>query len=179
MSTAPTNSSVKPGNDVDRLFAGVPCLCDGAMGTMLLDRGISLDRCYEELNLSLPETIADIHTKYLRAGAQVIETNTFGANSYRLEHFGLRNQLIPINLAGVHMARQCANQFPGKSWVAGSVGPLGERLEPLGPVSLEKARSTFAEQIRALAEGGPGVGIDLLMIETMTSLAEATEAIRA
>jgi methionine synthase / methylenetetrahydrofolate reductase(NADPH) len=179
MSTVPTNSSVKPDNGVDRLFAGVPCLCDGAMGTMLLDRGISLDRCYEELNLSQPETVADIHTKYLQAGAQVIETNTFGANAYRLQHFGLSKQVTQINLAGVHVARQCANQFPDKAWVAGSVGPLGMHLESLGGVSLHVARAAFAQQIRALAEGGPGVGIDLLMIETMTSLAEATEAIRA
>jgi homocysteine S-methyltransferase len=164
-----------PQTALDRLFAGGPVLGDGAMGTMLYDRGIPLNRCYEELNLSQPTMIASIHAAYLAAGAEVIETNTFGANACRLERHGLCGLTAEINRAGVRIARQCVGRT-GTACVAGSVGPLGVRP---GELSLEDVRAAFAEQIRALGEGGPGVGVDLLMIETMTSLAEAGEAIRA
>jgi len=153
------------------------------MGTMLYERGILIDRCYDELNLSQPETVASVHAEYLQAGAEIIETNTFGANAYRLERYELSNKVRGINLAGVRIARQCvakiAEKQAAETCVAGAIGPLGVRLEPLGKVGLAEARVAFAEQIAALAEGGPGVGVDLLIIETMTSLAEAGEAICA
>ena len=171
------------GTAVDRLFAGGRVLLDGAMGTMLYGRGIFINRCYDELNLSQPETVASVHAEYLQAGAQIIETNTFGANAVRLERYGLRDKVREINLAGVRLARQCVAQIAEKqaseAYVAGAIGPLGVPLAPLGELSLDQARAAFAEQIAALAEGGPGVGADLLILETMTSLAEAGEAIRA
>jgi len=168
---------------VDRLFAGGTVLCDGAMGTMLYARGVFINRCYDELNLSQPELVREIHAEYLQAGAEVIETNTFGGNAFRLEMHGLKDKVREINLAGVRLARECVNQIREKqaceAFVAGAIGPLGVRLEPLGKVGLDEARAAFAEQIRALVEGGPGVGADLLVIETMTSLAEAEQAILA
>jgi homocysteine S-methyltransferase len=153
------------------------------MGTMLYARGIFINRCYDELNLSQPELVREIHAEYLQAGAEVIETNTFGANAFRLEMHGLKDKVREINLAGVRLARECVNQIREKqaseAFVAAAIGPLGVRLEPLGKVGLDEARAAFAEQIRALVEGGPGVGADLLVIETMTSLAEAEQAILA
>ena len=176
-------SSVAGDTPVGRLFAGGTVLCDGAMGTMLYARGIFINRCYDELNLSQPELVREIHAEYLQAGAEVIETNTFGGNAFRLEMHGLRDKVREINVAGVKLARECVNQIREKqaceAFVAGAIGPLGVRLEPLGKVGLDEARAAFAEQIRALVEGGPGVGADLLVIETMTSLAEAEQAILA
>ncbi|WP_035354547.1 bifunctional homocysteine S-methyltransferase/methylenetetrahydrofolate reductase [Edaphobacter aggregans] len=168
---------------VRRLFAGAPVLCDGAMGTMLYARGVFINRCYDELNLSQPEMVRGVHTEYLQAGAEVIETNTFGANAFRLEHYGLGDKVREINLAGARLARECVNQIREKqavdAFVAGAIGPLGVRLEPLGKIGLEEARVAFAEQITALVEGGAGVGVDLLSVETMTSLVEAEQAVAA
>ena len=168
---------------VRRLFQGAPVLCDGAMGTMLYARGVFINRSYDELNLTQPELVREIHLEYLQAGAEVIETNTFGANAFRLEHFGLRDKVREINVAGVRLAREAVNQIRDKqgveAFVAGAIGPLGVRLEPLGKIGLDEARAAFAEQISALTEGGPGVGVDLLSIETMTSLIEAEQAIAA
>src|SRR6267154_2678850 len=176
-------SSVAGDAAVARLFAGGTVLCDGAMGTMLYSRGIFINRCYDELNLSQPELVREIHAEYLQAGAEVIETNTFGGNAFRLEMHGLKDKVRDINVAGVKLARECVNQIREKqaseAFVAAAIGPLGVRLEPLGKVGLDEARAAFAEQIRALVEGGPGVGADLLAIETMTSLAEAEQAILA
>jgi len=175
--------SVAGGAAVDRLFAGGTVLCDGAMGTMLYARGVFINRCYDELNLSQPELVREIHAEYLQAGAEVIETNTFGGNAFRLELHGLKDKVREINLAGVKLARECVNQIRDKqaseAFVAGAIGPLGVRLEPLGKIGLEEAQAAFAEQIRALVHGGPGVGADLLVVETMTSLAEAEQAILA
>src|ERR1700722_20480564 len=163
----------------DRLFAGTTVLCDGAMGTMLYARGVFINRCYDELNLSQPELVREVHAEYLQAGAEVVETNTFGANAFRLEMHGLKDKVREINLAGVRLARECVNQVREKqaseAFVAGAIGPLGVRLEPLGKVGLDEARAAFAEQIRALAEGGA----QMLMIETMPSLAETREALFA
>ena len=168
---------------VGRLFNGGTVLCDGAMGTMLYARGVFINRCYDELNLSQPELVREIHAEYLQAGAEVIETNTFGGNAFRLEVHGLKDKVREINLAGVKIARGCVNEIREKqaseAFVAGSIGPLGVRLEPLGKVGLDEARAAFEEQIRALVEGGPGVGADLLIVETMTSLAESEQAILA
>ncbi len=163
--------------------AGTAVLCDGAMGTMLYACGVFINRCFDELNVSQPELVRNVHTEYLQAGAEVVETNTFGANAFRLERYGLRDKVSEINRAGVAIARQCVDHIREKqasdAYVAGALGPLGVRLEPLGKVGLDEARAAFAEQIRALAEGGPGVGADLLIVETMTSLTEAEQAILA
>ncbi|MDE3105120.1 MAG: bifunctional homocysteine S-methyltransferase/methylenetetrahydrofolate reductase, partial [Acidobacteriota bacterium] len=162
---------------------GTPVLCDGAMGTMLYARGVFINRCFDELNLSQPDLVRTVHAEYLQAGAEVIETNTFGANAFRLERYGLKDKVRAINVAGVRLARESVNEILEKqatqAYVAGAVGPLGVRLEPLGKVGLDEARDAFAEQIAALAEGGPGVGADLLVIETMTSLDEAHQALLA
>ncbi len=143
-------------------------LCDGAMGTMLYARGVFINKCYDELNLSQPEMVRAVHAEYLQAGAEVVETNTFGANAFRLQRYGFRDKVHDINVAGVKLARECAIQIAEKqgteSFVAGSIGPLGVRLEPLGKIGLDEAEAAFAEQIRALVEGGPGVGADLLIV---------------
>jgi len=168
---------------VDKLFTRGAVLCDGAMGTMLYARGVFINRCYDELNVSQPETVRAIHAEYLQAGAEVIETNTFGANAYRLEHFGMGEKVREINMAGVALARQCVEAMKEKqasqAFVAGAIGPLGVRLEPLGKVGKDEALAAFREQVNALVQGGRGVGADLLLIETMTSLGEAEQAIKA
>ena len=147
-------------------------VCDGAMGTMLYSKGISLNRCYDELNLTNPQMVKDVHMAYLKAGAEVLETNTFGASRTRLAKFDLADKVREINLAGVRLAREAAGE---DLYVAGAVGPLGVRLEPLGPTSLDEAREVFREQIAALAEGG----VDLILIETMVDLNEAHQALLA
>jgi homocysteine S-methyltransferase len=161
------------------IFASRPVLADGAMGTVLYSRGIFINRCYDELNLSDPNLILSIHEEYLQAGAEIIETNTFGANRFRLARHGLAGNVAQINAAGVKLARQAVDHLrekqAGEAWVAGSVGPLGVRLEPLGKTGLDEARAAFAEQIDALAEAG----VDLIIIETMPALNEAHEALVA
>src|SRR6201993_3642363 len=148
-------------------------LCDGAMGTLLYAKGIFINRCYDELNLSQPELIKSIHHEYLQAGAEVIETNTFGANSFRLARHGLETQVREINLAGARLAKEAAKSFD--ALVAGSVGPLGVRIEPLGKTSFEEARNAFREQIAAQAEGG----VDLLILETFGYVEELHQAMLA
>ena len=150
-----------------------PVLCDGAMGTLLYAKGVFINRCYDELNLSQPDLIRGIHHEYLQAGAEIIETNTFGANSLRLARHGLADRLRDINIAGARLAREAAKSFD--VWVAGSVGPLGIRIEPLGKTSYEEARAGFREQIAALIEGGA----DLLILETFGYLEELHQAILA
>jgi homocysteine S-methyltransferase len=153
------------------------------MGTALYGRGVFLNRCFDELNLTQPELVRSVHEEYLQAGAEIIETNTFGANSFRLHHFGLQDQARAINQAGARLARNAVAQLADKqaasAFVAGSVGPLGIHLEPLGKTSLEEARGAFAEQIEGLIAGGPGVGVDLLVVETMPAINEAEQAIYA
>jgi homocysteine S-methyltransferase len=161
------------------IFASRPLLADGAMGTVLYARGIFINRCYDELNLSDPGLILSVHEEYLQAGAEILESNTFGANRFRLARHGLAGKVAEINSAGVRLARQAADHLKqkqaGEAWIAGSVGPLGVRLEPLGKTGLDEARAAFAEQIRALAEAGA----DLLILETMPALNEAHEALQA
>jgi methionine synthase I (cobalamin-dependent)/5,10-methylenetetrahydrofolate reductase len=161
------------------LFSNRPVLADGAMGTVLYARGVFINRCYDELNLSDPNLILSIHEEYLQAGAEIIETNTFGANRFRLTRHGLAAKVVEINTAGVRLARQAVDHLKekqaGTAFVAGSIGPLGVRLEPLGKTGLDEARAAFAEQIRALADAG----VDLLIIETMPALNEAREALLA
>src|SRR6202451_1142876 len=128
-----------------------PVLCDGAMGTLLYSKGVFINRCYDELNLSQPDLIRGIHHDYLQAGAEIIETNTFGANAYRLARHSIADKVRDINRSGARLAREAAKSFD--VWVAGSVGPLGARIEPLGKTSFEGARTAFREQIAALVDG--------------------------
>jgi methionine synthase / methylenetetrahydrofolate reductase(NADPH) len=161
------------------IFGERTILCDGAMGTTLYARGVFINRCYDELNLSQPDLIRSVHEEYLQSGAELIETNTFGANSFRLLRYGFQDQVFAINKAGADLARQAVEQLAdkqaGKAWVAGAIGPLGIHLEPLGKTSLDEARAAFAEQIRGLKAGG----VDLLTIETIVALNEAEQAIKA
>ncbi len=170
-------------NDESTAVARRTVLCDGAMGTMLYSHGVFINRCYDELNLSQPEMVRGVHQEYLQAGAEVIETNTFGGNRFRLERYGLADRVHEINVAGVRLARECVEAMREKqasdAFVAGAIGPLGIRLEPLGKTGLDEAFAAFSDQVKALVEGGPGVGADLLIVETMTSMAEAEQAIRA
>jgi methionine synthase I (cobalamin-dependent)/5,10-methylenetetrahydrofolate reductase len=166
-------------NRLKEIFGTRTVLCDGAMGTSLYARGVFINRCYDELNLSQPELVRTIHEEYLHSGAEIIETNTFGANALRLQRYGFADKVAEINRAGVELARKAVNQRAEKqsekAWVAGAVGPLGVRLEPLGKTSLSEARAAFAEQIRALA----AAGVDMLLIETVSALNEAEQAILA
>ena len=148
-------------------------LCDGAMGTLLYAKGIFINRSYDELNLSQPDLIRGIHHDYLQAGAEIVETNTFGANSFRLARHSLADKVKDINRAGARLAREAAKSFD--VWVAGSVGPLGTRIEPLGKTSFQEARDAFREQIEALVEGG----VDLLILETFGYLEEIHQAMLA
>jgi len=150
-----------------------PALCDGAMGTLLYAKGIFINRSYDELNLSQPDLIRGIHHEYLQAGAEIIETNTFGANSFRLARHSLADKVHDINLTGARLAREAAKSFD--VWVAGSVGPLGTRIEPLGKTSFDEARAAFRQQIEGLVEGG----VDLLILETFGYLEELHQAMLA
>src|ERR1700690_3060244 len=131
-------------------------VADGAMGTALYGKGVFVNRCYDELNLSLPAMIRDVHQEYIRAGSEIIETNTYGANRKRLAAFGFAEKLRSINQAGVRIAREAARE---QAFVAGAMGPLGTRLEPLGTISFAEARELFCEQTEALARAGGGVSI--------------------
>ena len=147
-------------------------VADGAMGTMLYSRGVFINRCFDDLNVSQPDLVRQIHQEYVKAGAEILETNTFGASRPRLGAFGLSEKLRDINLAGVRLAREAAKDGP---FVAGAVGPLGVRIEPLGPTSFAEARAAFREQIDALIEAG----VDLLILETFGNLDELREAVTA
>ncbi len=150
-----------------------PVLCDGAMGTLLYAKGIFINRSYDELNLSQPDLIRGIHHEYLQAGAEIIETNTFGGNSFRLARHSMADKVDDINRAGVRLAREAAKSFD--VWVAGSVGPLGTRIEPLGKTSFQEARDAFRQQMQVLAEAG----VDLLILETFGYLEEIHQAMLA
>ncbi len=177
------DNSVTRAASAKDLFAARTVLCDGAMGTTLYSRGIFINRCFDELNLSQPEMVRVIHEEYLHAGAQVIETNTFGANAFRLERFGLQEKVREINVAGVRIARECVAEIRSKqsmdAFVAGALGPIGVRVGPGEIASVANAEGAFAAQIRALAEGGPGEGADLLIAETLPSLLQAEAFVRA
>jgi homocysteine S-methyltransferase len=147
-------------------------VADGAMGTMLYSRGVFINRCFDELNLSQPDLVRQIHQEYVKAGAEILETNTFGANRARLSAFGVAEKLKAINQAGVRLAREAAGEG---AFVAGAVGPLGIRIEPLGPTSFTEARGIFREQAEALIEAGA----DLLILETFGNLDELREAVMA
>ncbi len=147
-------------------------VADGAMGTMLYGKGVFINRCFDELNLSAPQMVKEIHQEYVKAGAEILETNTFGGNRVRLTAFGFGEKLKAINEAGVRLAREAAGE---KAFVAGAMGPLGTAIEPLGPMSFAEARAVFREQAEALVHAGA----DLLMLETFYELDELREAIFA
>jgi methionine synthase / methylenetetrahydrofolate reductase(NADPH) len=145
---------------------------DGAMGTMLYSKGVFINQCYDELNVRAPDMVSEIHRKYVDAGADVLETNSFGANRLKLTQHGLQDQVRELNLAAAKLARDASR---GRALVAGALGPLGVRLEPYGPTSKDEARDVFKEQISALVEGG----VDLIIIETFSDLEEIEQAILA
>src|ERR1017187_2359308 len=147
-------------------------VADGAMGTMLYARGVFLNRSFDELNLSAPDLVRGIHQDYIKAGAEILETNTFGANRVRLAAFGIAEKLGEINRAGVRLAREAAHDT---AFVAGAVGPLGVCIEPLGPTSFAEARAAFREQVDALVEAG----VDVLIFETFGNQDELRQAVLA
>lgn len=147
-------------------------VADGAMGTVLYNRGIPFTASFDELNITRPELVRSIHEDYIASGAQIIETNTFGANRARLKPHNLEDKVGEINAAGVRIARQACRD---NAWVFGSVGPLGKPLEPAGRISLEEARDIFTEQINVLMEGG----VDFILLETFNDLREITQALLA
>ena len=147
-------------------------VCDGAMGTMLYARGIFLNRSFDELNLTQPDFVSEVHQAYVRAGADVIETNTFGANRVKLTPFGLGDRVTAINAQGAKIARQAARD---QVFVAGSIGPLGIRIEPWGKTGVDEAEAYFREQVQGLLEGG----VDLFVLETFHDVNEIAAAIRA
>jgi homocysteine S-methyltransferase len=152
-----------------------PLLSDGATGTQLNARGISFDQCFDALNLSQPGIVAEIHRSYIDSGSQIIQTNTFGANKFKLSHYGLQEQVAAINRAGVELARRIVAASFKEVFVAGDVGPLGVRIAPFGRIQPETARQVFGEQVASLAEAGA----DLIVLETFTDLAELLEALAA
>jgi methionine synthase I (cobalamin-dependent)/5,10-methylenetetrahydrofolate reductase len=147
-------------------------VADGAMGTMLYSKGIYIDRCFDELNLSNPDLVKDVHLGYLESGADIIETNTFGANRYKLLSHGLDHMLYDINFQGAKIAKKAAEN---KALVAGSIGPLGRSIVPIGHISAQEAQKAFADQAKALFEGG----IDLFILETFNDLNEMQQALLA
>jgi len=147
-------------------------VCDGAMGTMLYAKGIFLNKSFDELNLTQPDLVAEVHQAYVRAGADVIETNTFGANRVKLAAFGLADRVYAINVAGARIARHAARD---QVFVAGAIGPLGIRVEPWGKTGIDEAEDIFREQARGLIDGG----VDLFILETFRDVNEIGAAIRA
>jgi methionine synthase I (cobalamin-dependent)/5,10-methylenetetrahydrofolate reductase len=145
---------------------------DGAMGTMLYARGVYINRCYDELNLTNGDLVAGVHREYVKGGSEIIETNTYGANRSKLSAYGLEDKIREINVAGVRLARKAS---PEEGFVAGAMGPLGLRLEPYGPTAVSEARALFREQAEALLEGG----VDLFVFETFTDLSEIEQALAA
>lgn len=172
-----TENSAAPTRDrsalIDRLLDPEQVVVfDGAMGTMLYSRGVFINQCYDELVLRSPDLVRDVHAAYAAAGADVLETNTFGANRAKLTQYGLESQVETINRRAAQLAREAAGE---RKLVAGAVGPLGLRLEPYGPTSRSDARHHFNEQLSALSEGG----VDCFLLETFSDLDELEQAILA
>jgi homocysteine S-methyltransferase len=155
----------------DKISSGI-LLFDGGMGTELYNRGVFINKCFEELNITNPSLVKQVHSDYIKAGADVIETNTFGANRFKLAHHQLADKLHEINYEGARIARESAGN---DVLIAGSVGPLGVRIEPLGPVSREEAREYFKEQIQPLIDGG----VDMIILETFVYPEELAQGILA
>ena len=147
-------------------------VADGAMGTMLYAKGVYINRCYDELNLSNPDLVREIHVEYIRAGADIIETNTFGATAHKLQAYGLEGNLHEINAIAAKLAREAAGD---RAYVAGAIGPLGLRIEPYGPTSFNEAKELFKAQAIGLLEGG----VDLFCLETFSDVSEIRQALAA
>ena len=156
----------------DLLGDGRPHIFDGAMGTMLYSKGVYINRCYDELNLRDPDIVRDVHREYVRAGAEILETNSYGANRIKLARYGLDAELRAINARSAELARSVAGD---RACVAGAMGPLGLRIEPYGPTSLQEAFTYFREQAEALLEGG----VDLFVLETFSDMQEMQQAVLA
>ncbi|HYL77370.1 MAG TPA: bifunctional homocysteine S-methyltransferase/methylenetetrahydrofolate reductase [Bryobacteraceae bacterium] len=171
IATLPPSNQSKPKEFREQLLRRV-MVADGAMGTVLYSKGVFINRCFDELNLTTPALVKETHQEYVKAGAEILETNTFGANRTRLAAFGLAEKLKAINQAGVRIAREAAGD---SAYVAGAIGPLGVRIEPLGSMSFDEAREIFREQAQALVDAG----VDLLVLETFYDLNELREAIFA
>jgi homocysteine S-methyltransferase len=153
--------------DPDRIV-----IFDGAMGTMLYAKGVFINQCYDELNVRAPDLVRDVHRAYAKAGAEVLETNSFGANRLKLASYGLEDRVEELNRAAARLARETAGD---SVLVAGAVGPLGVRLEPFGPVGRDEARGLFRDQMHALRDGGA----DLFILETFSDLDEIEQAVHA
>ena len=164
-------SNTEKGKLLDLLQERV-LLCDGGLGTMLYSKGVYLNSCFDELNLINPDLIRDVHGEYVQSGADIIETNTFGANRYKLKKFGLEDRVEEINRSGVLIAREIAED---RVFIAGSIGPLGLKIEPWGPTSVEEAEEAFSTQAQALLEGG----VNCFILETFSDINEIHQAIRA
>jgi homocysteine S-methyltransferase len=154
----------------DALDSGRVILLDGAMGTEIYRRGVFINRCFDDLSRTDPNLVREVHSEYRKAGAQVLETNTFGANRFRLQGYGLEAQVIAINAAAASIAREVAGD---DLFVAGSIGPIGVRMEPYGATARSEAREAFREQAAALADAG----VDLFLLETFSDLEEIRQAI--
>ena len=150
-----------------------PLAADGAMGTMINASGIGFERSFEGLNLTQPEIILDIHRAFILAGADVIETNTFSATAIHLDRWGLADRFREINTAAAGAARTAASEVDREVFVAGSIGPTGARLSPLGPLSPSEAGAAFRDQVTVLAE----CGVDLFVLETFADVDELLLAI--
>jgi len=145
---------------------------DGGVGTYLYEKGIYINTCFDELNLTNPDLVAEVHRDYINAGADVVETNTFGANRFKLAPHGLETKVYEINRKGAEIARKVAGET---TFVAGSMGPLGVQIEPIGKLSYDEAKDVFKEQVKGLLEGG----VDLIVLETFALVSELVQAIRA
>src|SRR6266446_3144343 len=152
-----------------------PVLCDGAMGSLLYARGVPYEQCFDALNLTQPELIQNIHREYISAGAQIIETNTFGANQAKLEAYNLGERVREINFRAVRLALEAREIAGQPAFIAGAVGPSGRPLQAPDEHRLSELRAIFREQIEALQDGGA----DLLILETFSSLAELRQAVLA
>jgi homocysteine S-methyltransferase len=164
-------------NEFKDLLKHGPILMDGAFGTVLHGRGVEIDQSFDAVNLSNPALVADIHRGYIDAGSDVIETNTFGANRFKLGEYGLQHQVEAINHAAVSIARRVISGSYKNVYLAGSMGPLGVRLAPLGRVTIAEAQEAFTEQARALIKAEPK-GVDLIIIETMSDVKEIEAAVK-
>src|ERR1043165_5602322 len=147
-------------------------LFDGAMGTMLYSKGVFINKCYDELNVRSPEIVLEVHRQYVKAGAEILETNTYGANRVKLRGFGIEDELRDINMRAAEIARKAAGDGV---YVAGAMGPLGIRIEPYGPTAVDEAREIFREQADALN----AAGVDLFILETFSNIAEIEQALCA
>jgi 5-methyltetrahydrofolate--homocysteine methyltransferase len=161
--------------DLDALTAQRTLLLDGGLGLALMQRGFAAGECPEEWNASHPAEVEDIHRSFFAAGSDIVNTNTFGGSSLRLEAHGLQDRAVELNEAGARLAAGVRDrEYPGR-WVAGDVGPTGKMLKPMGDADPEALRASFSEQAQALLRGG----VDLLNVETMFDLTEARIAVEA